>query len=328
MWTYMAKARKLKKKAYPAQRFLYFNLDCAAGEDAHYLDLFKSLSEVNRRLYRQGNVLHIANISVHDTQGNARVLFSTAPMSWPTFASHNLAFEGWKEQRAQTLEAMGDNAKAPRWSDFKVYLNKEHVIDSDWLRPIDDEENVLTQGSWDYADASFSRNGSRYDNYAIGLLGNHQFTSITNETTDQDSSYDGYVSCIEGLQEVRSRVRTESTYDLNFDTSPFTGMNLLHSQGIQDTLLNIEKEGSGAPYPLEFVGSDANPTDDTGAFPVREAHIASTYSPMATVGGFPVPCGLLQIETTCASSNTVGILVEVMPGDYKGVAATPMSHYL
>lgn len=321
----MAK-RTLKPTKIHAQRFLYFNLAAAAGEDAHYIDLAKSLSEVNRRLYRQGMVYHVANISVHDSQGSARVLFSTAPNTWPTHASWQLGFDGWKTQRAQTLAAMGDNAKTPRWSDFKVYLNKEHVIDADWLRPIDDEENVLTQGEWDYADMSFSRNGSRFDNYAIGLLGTHQYTSITNETTDQDTSYDGYISCIEGLQEVRSRVRTESTYDVNFDSSPFSGMNMLHSQGIQDTLLNIEKEGDNAPYSLEFVGSDSNPTDDTGAYPVRECDIASTYSPMAVVGGFPVPCGLMQIETTSTNSNTIGILVELMPGDYKGVMAEPMGN--
>ena len=71
-----------------------------------------------------------------------------------------------------------------------------------------------------------------------------------------------------------------------------------------------------------------NPANDTGAWPVRECHIASTYSPMAMMGPIPnVPCGLLQIETASGTNNnTIGLLIELTPGDYKGVHAPPMGN--
>jgi len=321
-------ARRGTKRVKPkmhTQRFLYYDLEhSGTTEDAHYIDLAKDLSAVNRRLYRQGRNYSISNISVHDSNGDARVLVSTAPNTWATHAAWELCFNGWKQQRAETLAIMDGNTKSPRWADFKMYLNKEHVIDADWPKPTEDEQNDITLGEWDYSDMSFWRNGTRYDNYSVGLMGGHSFSLITNETTPHDFSYDGYISALEALQEARMQP-TDTGVDA--DANLQLQFSLLAGAATLDNLIELNKEGDLAPYSLDIVGSSNNPSSDTGAWPVRECHIASTYSPMAMMGPIPnVPCGLLQIETASGSSNTIGLLIELTPGSYKGVHAPPMGN--
>jgi hypothetical protein len=55
---------------------------------------------------------------------------------------------------------------------------------------------------------------------------------------------------------------------------------------------------------------------------------ASTSSPVAAVGGFAVPCGLLMIETNSSpgsgETNSIGVTIELVPGEYKGLHAYPM----
>lgn len=316
--------KRVKPKMH-TQRFLYYDLEHTGdGEDAHYIDLAKDLSAVNRRLYRQGRNYSISNISVHDSQGDARVLVSTAPNTWALHAAWELLFNGWKKQRAEVLELAEGHKQTPRWSDFKLYLNKEHVVDTDWPKPTEDENQDITLGEWDYSDMAFFRAGSRYDNYAAGLMGGHIFSAITTETTPDDTSYDGYVSALEALQEVRTQPPTEAQDGESNNSLQFS---LLGGGAMQDTLIQLNDEGDLAPYSLEIVGSSNNPASDTGAWPVRECHIASTYGPMAMMGAIPnVPCGLLQIETASGGNNTIGLLIELTPGSYKGVHAPSMGN--
>ena len=319
-------AKRVKPKMH-TQRFLYYDLiHSGTTEDAMYIDLAKDLSAVNRRMYRQGRNYSISNISVHDSDGDARVLFSTAPNTWALHAAWELCFNGWKSQRAEVLEDAGGSFNSPRWADFKVYLNKEHVVDTDWPTPKEDEQNSIVGGEWDYSDMQFFRGGTKYDSHAIGLMGDHSIgVSITNETSAEDASYSGYISALETLQEVRSQPAT-------FDNDPAVlSMNVfsLNSGGaVAEQIVEINKEGDEPPYSMEIVGSSNNPANDTGAWPVREVAIASTYSPMAMTGPIPnIPCGLLQIETTSGTSgNTIGILIELTPGSYKGVHAPGMGN--
>lgn len=314
-------------------RFLYYNIaHTGNGADSTYIDIARDLSAINRRLYRQGRNYSISNMSVHDSQGDVRVLVSTAPNTWATHEAWQMSFDGWKRQRAQALKDL-TGASTPRWSDFKLYLNKDMVTDSDWPGVRDDDENVAlgtganSSGEWEYSDIGFHRAGTRYDNFAIGLMGGHDFSSITGETTPHDTEYDGYVSALEALQEVRTLPRDPVDFDASFDDSVFGGMNLNVADGNEDVLLQIEQEGDQPPYPTEFLGNTLNPASDTGAWPIRECHIESTYSPMAMMGPIPnVPCGLLQIETTSSGDNTIGLLIELTPGQYKGVHAPPMGN--
>jgi hypothetical protein len=74
-----------------ASRYLRYQLVNSANsgtETSHYIDLAKDLSAINRRLYRQGKVYQIANISItsRNTTGGL-VSFSTAGDTWVTRAA-------------------------------------------------------------------------------------------------------------------------------------------------------------------------------------------------------------------------------------------------
>lgn len=316
------------RKQEPTQRFLYYDLTHTGDEeDFHYIDLARDLSAVNRRLYRQGMMYHIANISIHDADGSARCLFGTAPNTWALHLAWKKCFFAWKKQRAMLISSSDGVLESPTWSDFKVYLNKDHVNDVDWPTPKDTEQSSIVRGEWDYADIGFWRSGTRYDNHAIGLMGAHSIgSSITDETSGDDTSYEGYICAIECLQEVLRNRTDDDSFDAGVDDSVLIGMtNEFGGAQVEEQLLDFEDEGMGSPYSSELLGGADNPTVDNASFPARECDIASSYSPMAQVGGFPVPCGLLQIETKSGTDgNVIGVLIEIAPGNYRGVAATPM----
>lgn len=317
------KPTKISKTRQQTHRFLYYDLshNGNGSEDFHYIDLGRDLSMMNRRLYRQGMCYHVANITVHDSQGDVNIKFGTAPNTWPTYKAWKLIFDAWKMQRAKALE--GTNLSTPKWSDFKVYLNKDMTNDVDWVFPKNIEQQLLRAGQWDYADMSFTREAIAYDNHAVGLLGPHNVGSaISSATSPDDTAYDGYISAIQALDEtIRSPASTEPAGD---DVTDIISFNMITGAQNADILNQIEDEGFSAPYSTNMVGTPENPNSGNDSFAVREAHLASDYSPIAHVGGFPVPCGLIQVETKCSSANTIGLLIELVPGDYKGVHALPM----
>ena len=318
------KPTKISKTRQQTHRFLYYDLSHTGNdqEDFHYIDLARDMSLMNRRLYRQGMCYHVANITVHDSQGDVSIKFGTAPNTWATYRAWKLVFDAWKAQRAEVLEDTG--MSAPKWSDFKVYLNKDMVNDVDALpTPRNIEQQALRPGSWDYADMSFTQTALTYDNHAVGLLGIHGIgSSITSPTSGDDQSYDGYIGAIQALDDIRrSPANTEVAND---DVTDMLSFKLSTGAQTSDILEQLEDEGMTPPYSTNLVGTQENPSGGNDSFAVREAHIASTYSPIAHIGGFPVPCGLIQVETKCSSANTVGILIELVPGDYKGVHALPM----
>lgn len=316
------KPKKISKTRQQTHRFLYYDLShTGTTEDFHYIDIARTMSSLNRRLYRQGMVYHVANITVHDSNGNAEVRFATAPNTWTTHLAWKNAFEGWKKQRAEVLS---ETQLTPgKWSDFKVYLNQDMVDDADWPVAINVENQTTREGAWDYSNMTFSKSGVQYDDHALGLLGPSDIgTAITNETSPDDTSYDGYLGAIEVLEDSRRRINTP-------EVSPATDVVLfgtVNAGTTNDTIEEIIDEGDDSPYPLHrIVGGGSNPSAGSDAFTVRECHIASTYSPIAHVGGFPVPCGLIQVETKSSTDgNIIGLLIELVPGDYKGVHALPM----
>ncbi len=330
-----SKAKRMKKSV-PVHRFMYYRLKHSPDDDdndSHYIDIGRDLSRMNRRLYRQGMTYHIANITMHDTDGNCRFIFSTIPNTWPTHAAWKACFKAWKKQRAQVLDTTGSTVSTGRWSDFKVYFNYNHISDPDvnvgathgGVGPCDDDGNAILAGVWDYADLSFSKDSTRYDNHAVGMLGEHQIgSSISSPKSPDDTAYDGYVSLLEAYQEI-AKIPEDDNQDSELDSAVLLGMNLTASGALDDVIDQIIDEGDDRPYNVDFVGSDDNPSYDPGGYPTREAHIASTYSPTAQVGGFAVPLGLLKVKTQSATDdNIVGLIIELAPGSYKGVSAIPM----
>ena len=114
----MAKRRGSKKKAkrLPVNRFLYFAFK--VGDTKKYIDLAAAISAMNGRLYRQGRMYHVANVTMHNTNGKVQSCkLSTLPDTYTTQAAWHAMFDAWKDQRSRVLEnSIGDITG--KWSDF------------------------------------------------------------------------------------------------------------------------------------------------------------------------------------------------------------------
>lgn len=301
-------------------RFLRFVLthtiqDQNNPEDFHYIDLAEQLSLINRRLYRQGRRYHVANVTVHDSQGDAYVKFCTAPNTYITAKAWQVGFQNWKKQRAQALQGM-DQSLVPRsltgaWSDFKVYLNNDHRSDPDTPQFTDIENTNISNGEWDYSQfyQDYDANGVQ-DEMDIHIMGGHAGTTLDWES----------IGLIEALDEIYPTQGQEPVLDAAVSNSVYINM---FDSGQDEIMLDISNESDDPPYSASLMPG----ANSSALYPweVREVHLGTTANKTGYVGGFPVPCGLLCIETKSTTpDNEIGILIEMAPGSYKGVAAEAM----
>lgn len=323
----MAKRRGKKKKAQrlPVQRFLYYQLEL--GENKVYLDLAAAISAINGRLYRQGRMYHVANVTMHNTDGNVKSLkLSTLPDTYSIRAGWHAMFDAWKDQRSRVLEnSVGEITG--KWADFKVLMNKDHKSNK-WHMPCDSDNNPIlggTQGTpqtsnaseWAYSTVNYTdKDGTSHEGDRLGMLG----------ATDTGLEY---VSIMEELYNARAQVMVEDPeVDPNvIKESVIFGMNPANMEfgANADLLSTIAEDNDIPPYDSWYPIGYKNPQDGSGnteimPFPVREMGITSTSVLTQTVGGFPVPLGLIEVEAiTTSGANDVGLIFELVPGKYKGL---------
>jgi len=313
-----------KAKRYPVHRYLYFDIThSGTGEDFHYIDLAACMSAVNRRLYRQGRQYHVANATIHDSDGDADVKLSILPDTWALQAGWHMMFDAWKDQRSRVLEnSVGDITG--KWADFKVYMNKLHYdqryqsagTPGDALIPVNVEGGVANtytrlDQEWQYSDVSYvDQDGTDFDNIPLVMLSNTT-TSV--------------VGIMDELQKSMSMVQSNSPNLSNIGKSVIFGMNPSILDTNKDLLTDIAEDNDQPPYSAALpLGSTGNPANAEPYAPwcVREFAIATESARTATTGGFAAPLGLICVETDSATSgNKIGLLLELVPGSYKGVHA-------
>lgn len=295
-------------------RFLRLNLTHTGdGEDFHYVDLAQQMSMINRRLYRQGMQYHIANIAVHDSQGDAYVKFCTLPNVWTTKAAWKKGFALWKKQRAMA-QSGGTNVSG-KWSDFKVYLSDDHRTDVDKPMFLDIENDGIAAGEWDYSQMLLDVNGESTDAFHLHMLGSNSGNLTAGSAVS--------VSLLKALQDALNVPQDDPVAP----DAAGTGLFALMSHGGDgmevnlDVINQMEDDNDSPPYSPTLVAGAG--TNCNNAWEVREIHLGSGgAAPSGMVGGFEVPLGLLCIETKSGTdNNTIGIVIELAPGSYKGVHA-------
>jgi len=283
------------------------------GEDFHYIDLAKQLSAVNRRFYRQGMCYHIANITVHDSSGDLFIKFCTMPNTWSTSQAWR---QGLKYYMEQYQRSIGDDfqARKGKWFDYKIYLNDDHKGDVDKPNFKDTENDVIMPGEWDYSQY-FSPDGTTASDVTdIVMMG------------DQVGAA-GSVTSVSLLEEWENRLIGPSSsgtpaIPAALSSSFFSNMfdaGTQHDEIIQD----LEGENDMPPYERAIPGGSRTNAPDPWV--MRETALDTVGTSIAHVGGFAVPCGLLCVETKSADTdNIIELLIELVPGPYKGVAAESM----
>jgi len=209
------------------------------------------------------------------------------------------------------------------WSDFKVYLSAEHKT-AGGEQAIDSAGNGVAVNEWRYSLFSAPDTGGAgaADQYDVKLLGNH------------DGAHGNYtcVGLIDAYAESRRTVQIDDTGDEMVGNSPWIQL-FDDGETLDEVLSEMKIDGDEPPYDLDvYTGLNGNMPKPL----VRELKTLVNYqagpfapgtgnAPSVTFGGFAVPCGLLEIEMASeTASDQIDILIELAPGDYKGVKALPM----
>ena len=332
--------RKSNSKFTPCERFLRFQVThpAGAGETSHYIDLAAQLSKVNRRLYRQGRVYRIANISVtsRDTVAGL-VSFSSAPETWVTRNAWNRGFEFFELMNKKVLDMPGQQNRKGQWHDYKVYLSDDHRTAASARKPgiRDNGNQQYLNGEWVYSTYQSPDGSTSSDEYTAHLLGDHSGTI---------GAYNS-IGLIKSYGESRGTVNGNvPQLDDEGDDDPL--LNLFdYGTEIDEIAQDLDSDNDRPPYGWDaanigeyYPGSDGNGskpvvrrlaaigTPDTGTGAFADKGVAA---PTVMLPGFDAICGLIEIETQSdlktglirQEDDIIDIIIELAPGNYKGVAA-------
>jgi hypothetical protein len=131
---------------------------------------------------------------------------------------------------------------------------------------------------------------------------------------------DGVGVC-KSLQEMLA-IPPESPIVPDLSKSVIMSMNPATGDDNVEVLANIRDDNDLAPYNGATVIGSMSTALSTNSFVTREVGWSEKGIASLPVMGFPVPLGLLEVRQSDKSDeNTIGVLIEFVPGSYKGVHA-------
>lgn len=307
----MAKTKSRAKTKTPAVRYLRYELtnsSSANTETSHYIDLARDLSAINRRLYRQGRDYHVRKITVISTNtptGDNRISVSTVPDSWVARNAWKRGFASWMSQR-KMAKAQNTKITAGKYDDFKVYLSTDSRSATP-LVPKDNGGNSLQLGEWEYANLYTPDGTTSADLFNLHMMGNHVGSAGAWTTVGLIKSYG------------ESRTTVNAAEPNQPGTTSDDPLVNLHDDGtvFDEVINNMESANDTPPYDVvNYPGSNGNMAKP---LVVQDAAIVDGR---AVLSGFNAICGLLELETKSSiPSDVYSVLVELAPGNYRGIAA-------
>jgi len=228
------------------------------------------------------------------------------PDSWTVRNAWKRGFEHWQTQRKEVSKGTGI---APgKYNDFKVHLSNDSRTATK-LVPKDNGGNNLVLGEWIYAQLVTPDGTTSADGFELHMLGDHSGAAGSRVSVGLVKSY------------AESRVTVQSQQD------PFQP-----SQTADDPLVNIFDAGTHHDEVIEKIEDDNDlPPYDVGIdYPGSSGNHpkplvvqdTTIVDGRAVMGGFNAICGVLEIESTSSVADDVySVLVELAPGNYRGIAA-------
>jgi hypothetical protein len=321
-------------KVPPLQTTLRFKMTPGAvATGLGYVDSFKSLSQVNRKLIRQGQSIAIGSVEFGyfadpATVSVVEVRALTAGNTWIVQNAWTKGYALWRQMQQLVLE---DNPSVKgKWRDYKVQLESGQVS-GNTLAALDGDGDPYTGGGsspngvWDLSTYVMPQHEV---DPATGLpLPADEFTAVLlgDDSPTKKSLCKAYADSRATVQFVDPNVPAD------ISTSFF---NLLTDSGSQEPELAdiIIAENDQPPYDFDdYPGADViAPVPSVQSF-----GLASVGHPKGVLPGFIAECGLIKFEiraydqtgtliTDLQALGEVLIKINYVPGGSKGVVSHPM----
>ena len=287
------------------------------------IDIAQCLSVVNRRFYRQGMNYAVAGIEAY-APTSARVALGIIPTTWVADNATTRAYIAWNAQRKQVLDEQP--SMKSKWSDFKIHMDATHVSNgfAGNLTPVDSFANAYALGEWTASEIVFPVAGGSGGTGAANQQTMHVIGNNVPAGNFQTASGTSF-SLIEAYANSR---RTEqnpdpSTTGVSETTNPYATLSVPDSL-FQDVAENILDNNDLAPYVMNDYPGGATQApliqylDDLRLNNFGDAGQLSSDQ----TGPFVCPFGLLRLQfQNMEDDETVVIVLDLVPGSYKGVLA-------
>lgn len=323
-----ASSRSMTRKAKPRKlQSVIRTLEYEVPSGTSYLDIMKDLSIVNRKLFRQGMMVGIESLEFGFVGAPGTAIVSlevqTAGNSWSVQNAHVKGKALWNQMNDLVLE---DNPSiSGKWADFKVYLDGDHR-DQGSLDVVGSDGVAVTAGEWFYSTYTLPQHEV---DPATGLPLAAMISRA--HLIGPDKTYQAGTDSFGLVQAYAQSRATVSGEEPHTPTGVQTSFfNLLTDSGSQEPELaaQILMENDNPPYDLDNYPGGATQM----VAPVTQdiCYVTPTL-PNGIINSFAAECGLIAVRTKGYNSDGIEvtapqlkILVKVMLGEYKGIAATPM----
>ena len=291
--------RKMKAEYFPVQRQV--NLATTGGGTTYVLDVGRSLSVVNHRLYRQGKTYQVKIDIDNRADTNLR------PAQYDVYALSDTWYvqKAWQLARSQYLRNTADERanmsqqQIARWEDFRVNAGVS---------------GALTVVPYQYTSALAG---------AANTDGEFLPTEIVLEdgTTVRSFTWGSSPSAGEFsmLQEYDKSGDTDAKPSTSSSTKAYSG-----TEGMNESVIDgIQSKGDLPPYNAQNftdnVWVKVATLDNSGA-----SNSGFSADARMSTGFFNAPCGLVVIVPSISHTLAGDLSMTVKAGKYKGVAAMNM----
>ena len=312
------------KKLQPAVTSLFYEMPTSPAGVSRFIDMAADLSRLNRKLMRQGYQYVVAGVTVTDDVDVTSALdvsISTAGNTWVTQNAWTKGFALWTQMNQEVLE---DNPSVQgKWADYKVSLT-ENMASANTISALDGAAGALP-GGYEWSKSTYVVPQHDVDPATGAVLAAREFTACL---VGPDDLPNNVFSLVKAYEESRATVQ-DITPNVP-GTLPASFYLSLTDDGSQDPELAqvIIDQNDQPPYSPTAGAYPGGGVFSTSGATTRVARgVKNDFTPTLTLPGFTAECGLLRIDAkrpTGADSDNCRIQIHLVPGNYRGIMATPM----
>ena len=306
-----------------------------SAEKTWYVDIAKELGIANNRLYRQGRMYHVANVKV-SSRNDFNVKIGTLPNTWALHGAWKMAFKNWLNSNRDRMDdgTLATVSKLAKWTDFRLAMKQGST-------------STNKDNYWQVHTGNGALGQSKgLDGIAIGAADEWKLSEYISTQDEPSATPDSFVGHVLGahngsagayssigillaFQETLNKIDIGPDDDGDGDVSD----NLPIATGVWANMMEVH--GSSEPVVKHlvddyneppFLGSSFVGLTTASSLVAQQALIdpGSNLGGQIVTGGFEVPLGMLEIEVKDSGTTEYSIDIELVPGDYQGVASESM----